>query len=189
MRFYYGIFYVYSDETDRIQKRAVRLSLTDEMTGLYNWRFIRNNVQRDLNKSLETGVQCSVLMIDIDNFKKINDKYGHQAGDKALKMIAGILKTSVRSIDVVGRYGGDEFFVMLPNINAQNAETIAERIRMTVEETFIKYGMPLTVSIGVADVEGGSLEEIFMNADKNMYNAKNTGKNKVRRALYTKKGC
>lgn len=178
-----GLLYVYSYETDRIQKKAVRLSFTDEMTGLYNWRFIRNNVQSDFNKSLQTGTQCAVLMIDIDNFKIINDRYGHQAGDKAIKMIASILKTSVRSIDVAGRYGGDEFFVMLPNINAQNAEAIAERIRKTVEDTFIKQGMPLTVSIGVADIQGGSLEEIFMNADKNMYKAKNTGKNKVRRAV------
>lgn len=176
-----NLLYVYSEEYNRIHKKAVKLSLTDEMTGLYNWRFVRNHIQKDLNKSIRTGVQCSVLMIDIDNFKIINDRYGHQAGDKAIKMIAGILKTSVRNIDIAGRYGGDEFFVLLPEINAQAAETIAERIRKTVEETFLKDGMPLTVSIGVADIQGSTLDEIFRNADKNMYKAKIAGKNKVLR--------
>jgi diguanylate cyclase (GGDEF)-like protein len=131
----------------------------------------------------ESGAQFAVAMIDIDHFKKINDTYGHDVGDKIIIALSEILRTSTSHMDVVARFGGEEFCVVLKNINRYSAKDIFERIRVEIEnfsfhigrEVYIKF----TVSIGLVMNSEEPLEEIISQADMMLYNAKNDGRNKL----------
>ncbi|HPC39013.1 MAG TPA: GGDEF domain-containing protein [Exilispira sp.] len=132
-----------------------------------------------LNKQ---SIMVAFMMIDIDNFKKINDTYGHQKGDIVLSKLAQTIKNSLRTIDIVGRYGGEEFTVCLPDTSVDNAFIVAERIRANIEDTvFIENNVKITVSIGLSffPQDGIILEDVINKADKAMYKAKNKGKNRI----------
>lgn len=154
-------------------------SSVDHLTGVLNRRAFEKAVASSVMQSADDGQ--ALLFMDIDRFKRINDTYGHQAGDLVLSQFAEVVKSALRDIDVVGRWGGEEFVVMLPKSNAIVAEKIANRIRENVERTVIgAIGRSVTVSIGVARrCDGESIDSWVNRADQSMYKAKKTGRNKV----------
>ena len=119
-------------------------------------------------------------MYDIDHFKKINDTYGHNVGDDVLKAITDIVKGRIRTIDVFARWGGEEFLILLPDTNVLSASVLAEELRLMIENTEIIKGEKITASFGVTEFRSGDTFEIFINrVDKLMYQAKQSGRNKV----------
>ena len=138
---------------------------------------------REYARSKRFKSPLSVLMIDIDDFKKVNDTYGHTVGDKVLKTIAQILKTKLRATDVVGRYGGEEFLVVLPETDLQAALTVAEKLRTEVAKKTFKYKdqvFKVTISLGAAQLkEGETIEELINRADQALYTSKRSGKNRT----------
>lgn len=166
-------------------KRLELLSITDGLTKLHNHRYFQDELARAFEESQRYGRPLSLAMIDIDFFKKVNDTYGHAAGDDVLKAAAALYRSSVRSTDLVARYGGEEFAVMMPETELADGITFAEKIRQMVEETtFDTQAGPLqaTVSIGVASVPRSrihSAKELIVAADKALYRAKRGGRNQV----------
>ena len=162
--------------------RAEIDSITDGLTGLYNHRYIHERLAEELARASREHTELSLLFCDLDNFKQFNDRFGHSAGDRALRTVAGIILGCVRSIDLVGRYGGEEFTVVLPEIDSRGTLEVAERIRAAVESTHeLSEGGALTVSIGVAryPTDAANKEELVDRADWSMYRAKRAGRNQV----------
>jgi diguanylate cyclase (GGDEF)-like protein len=159
------------------------LSETDPLTGLYNLRAFSMIVERAFTQAVRYCRPMSLIMIDSDNLKRVNDGYGHEAGNRLLKQIVSCCHTQLRSTDVLARYGGDEFVVLLPETSAANAREVAERIRRSVESTGLQVRgtiVPTTVSLGVASYpeDGVDLELLFDKADKAMYRSKQEGRNR-----------
>jgi diguanylate cyclase (GGDEF)-like protein len=156
------------------------------MTGLYNHRFLRTRLEEELNRSTRNGLNLSVIFIDLDFFKVYNDISGHLAGDAALKKVAEILKVSVRDMDVVVRYGGEEFCIVLPDTSKKEAVHVAERIRQEIEkerfpnEENLPFGR-LTASFGIASFpeDGHTFTTLIHSADLALYKAKAEGRNRV----------
>jgi two-component system cell cycle response regulator len=169
-------------ETNR---RLELLSITDGLTRLHNHRYFQDELGRAFDESQRYQRPLSLAMIDIDFFKKINDTYGHAAGDDVLKATARLFGESARSTDLVARYGGEEFAVMMPETALPDAITFAEKIRHLVEETTMATQageVKATVSIGVANVPHtrvASPKELIVAADKALYRAKRGGRNQV----------
>lgn len=161
------------------------LIVLDPLTKIFNKRFIYERLPADIINSLLNNNPLSLIMTDIDFFKKVNDTYGHIAGDEVLKMVASILNHSVRkNIDWVARYGGEEFIICLKNTNNNSAVKIAERMRNSIENTIINYegnSIKVTASFGVKTLfqERLNEEELINETDKKLYEAKNSGRNKV----------
>lgn len=150
---------------------------TDSLTELYNHQHIIKLLHQLLRKRQE---QVSIMMIDIDYFKKVNDRFGHQTGDRVLVRIAQVIKDSIRGNDIVGRYGGEEFFVILPRTNSEDALRIANRIRESVEQLeFTDILLEVTVSIGLAHYRGEEISEFISRADQLLYQAKQSGRNRI----------
>ncbi|MEI8132496.1 MAG: diguanylate cyclase, partial [Leptolinea sp.] len=162
------------------------LALTDYLTNLYNRRYFVQRGTEEFKRSNRSNQPLSLLMVDIDEFKELNDTYGHAAGDLAIQQIAVALKTSLREIDILGRLGGDEFAVLLPNTLLADAALLAERIRHSIANMAIQAPDELlisaiTISIGVAALtdEMLGIDGLLKNADKAMYRAKHNGRNRV----------
>lgn len=154
------------------------LAVRDEKTGLYNHRFFKNIFSIELEKA-KRGKKLSLIIIDIDFFKKINDTYGHLVGDKMIKALADLLKESFRKSDVIARFGGEEFFIMLPNTSINKAKIVAERIRKKVLKSKLKK-YKITISLGVAEYKkADNFQRIEERADKALYKAKKEGRNRV----------
>ncbi len=162
-----------------------QLSITDSLTGLLNRRYLNERLNEEVSRSLRDGKPMSFLMVDIDNFKSYNDRFGHQAGDEVLITTAHALKSVLRNADVAARFGGDEFCLLLPNTALEEAKQIGERIRENVEETNFPH-QEMTVSIGVSANFPLNItpQEIIEFADKALYQAKRTGKNNVQLLLF-----
>jgi len=160
-----------SDEKDYFVDLAVR----DGLTGLFNRRYFNELINIEINRLKREPAALSLLMLDIDNFKNYNDTEGHPAGDELLKSAAKVFKNSVRAMDIVCRYGGEEFIIMLPQTGKGGAQIIAERLRVQVG-----LYLPTTVSIGIASLpeDAQNVEELVQKADDALYKAKKTGKNK-----------
>lgn len=160
---------------DRLEKEAE----TDFLTGFLNKRALRNLLIVELERIIRYGKPMSVIFLDVDNFKSYNDTFGHVAGDIVLQKTAEIIKNSIRLVDVAGRYGGEEFVIILPGTPAEGALAVAERIRKTIES----YPFPrrkVTVSMGVASAQkNDSLDSLLIRADQACYQAKMQGKNRV----------
>jgi diguanylate cyclase (GGDEF)-like protein len=161
-----------------------QVSDTDDLTGLYNMRAFSAMLQRSFKQAVRHSHPLSVAMIDSDNFKLINDNHGHESGNRLLQHLVRCVRDELRGSDVMARFGGDEFVVLLPETNRRGAHEVAERIRKAVElSRFDIRGGDLntTVSIGIASYpeDGGNLEVILDKADKAMYRAKQRGRNKV----------
>jgi diguanylate cyclase (GGDEF)-like protein len=168
------------DEAGRLSYAAT----VDALTGLHNRPYLDERLHEEVERARRNGVSLAVLMADVDDFKIINDTYGHQCGDAVLKVVGGILRTSVRVFDVCARYGGDEFAILMPSGDARNAAACAERIRRRVEEykgDEPKLPLtPVTMSIGVAvTASGESAADLILRADQSLYEAKASGKNRV----------
>jgi len=173
----------FQDITDEleIKNRLQQLSTLDSLTGLFNRRHFDLTVGIEIERSSQDKQQLSLLMLDIDFFKKVNDTHGHDVGDKVLVDISKILKNAVRSNDIPCRFGGEEFILLLPETNIENAMKLAERIRRKIENTEIG-GIYITVSIGVSSVdvtESKGSDELLKIADTELYRAKDSGRNKV----------
>ncbi|SFA53212.1 two-component system, cell cycle response regulator [Parageobacillus thermantarcticus] len=158
-------------------------ALTDPLTGIYNRRYLELYMEKMIPLSQEQKQVMTLIMFDIDHFKKINDTYGHHAGDAVLKKIVRVIKGAIRDSDVFVRIGGEEFIILLPNCSLEHGIKFAERIRTTVENTkFIYKGIRIfvTISIGVTEyIEGQDLKKFLEKADQALYKAKATGRNKV----------
>jgi diguanylate cyclase (GGDEF)-like protein len=180
-----------TEEALRESKEALRLlAITDSLTGLYNRRHFNKLAEEEIGRALRYSRPLSVMMFDIDFFKRVNDSFGHAAGDRVLMMVAKTTKEMVRATDIPARYGGEEFVVLLPETPVTEAAAVAERLRRRVEDTTVhteKCPITVTVSFGVSDYFGktnskpreGALSEFITNADRAMYASKNAGRNRV----------
>ena len=162
------------------------LSITDPLTGVANRRQLMLVGELEILRAIRYKKRVSVLMVDIDHFKQINDTWGHSTGDRVLQFLANAMILNFRVTDVVGRLGGEEFAVVMPETDAENAAVSANRLRDLIEnpvnvEPDIGSQVCFTVSIGIASLEDGntSFEEILGRADRALYNAKDQGRNRV----------
>jgi len=157
-----------------------QLSVTDALTGLLNRRYLEERLTEEIKRSNRHGFPMSFLMIDVDEFKSYNDSFGHIEGDKALQIVGVGLKETLRGADVAARFGGEEFSILLPQTNSDEAMTIAERVRERIEKTDFA-NRQVTISIGIAScsLSLNSAKDLISAADKALYEAKRRGKNNV----------
>lgn len=164
-------------------ERMNLLAVTDEVTGAYNRHFLSQVLTQQMALAVRGGYKFSLVFMDLDHFKRINDEFGHAAGDNVLAQLAEIANTIIREGDYLIRYGGEEFVLLLANTNVDGAETLAERLRKTVAESSfedIAPGMRLTVSCGATGFKPGeSADDLIARADRAMYQAKENGRNSV----------
>jgi len=154
----------------KIIKKYNQLSYKDPLTSLYNKRFFYEMLELNLRCAKRSNSRLGLLLIDIDNFKNLNDTYGHISGDRALCRIAEILQEEVRESDIVARWGGDEFAIILPNTDEEKAYTVAERLRVAIERENIPH---LTISVGIVSTTGDMLlDKLVCLADDALYKAK-----------------
>jgi len=168
----------------KLYREIERIAITDGLTDVYTRRFVLERLQEEIKRSRMRKINMSFLMIDADHFKSFNDKYGHMTGDQILGEIGVIIKQNIREIDIPGRFGGEEFCVVLPDTDLEGAQFAAERIRHSVEQATIKaYDATIqaTVSIGIATFpqDGTKANEIVDKADWTLYKAKKQGRNRV----------
>jgi diguanylate cyclase (GGDEF)-like protein len=173
-------------EALRVEKDKLKeISITDPLTGIYNHNFFYKRLDEEFDRASRYGMPLSVVMMDIDNFKEINDTYGHIVGDRVLKKISELFKESVRKSDVIARYGGEEFAEILTYTQKNGAAEEAERLRKLVSElTFdgVEAELKVTLSLGVAEYNEDKIKnsgELVDRADRALYKAKNEGKNRV----------
>jgi len=166
--------------------RCARLSMMDEMTGLFNRRFFNSEIEREMERSRRLERPMSLFMVDIDNFKRFNDTYGHPSGDKVLAAVARILREKARLTDQPARYGGEEFAIILPHTEKDQAIVLAERYRQSVEQMVCSDAQDapvcsVTISIGVAQYpeDASDASGILEAADRALYRAKSRGRNMV----------
>jgi len=166
----------------RLKKKLEYLASKDPLTDLYNRRYFTKISENIFNLAKRNSSKFSILMLDIDNFKNINDTYGHKIGDDVIVALANILKQHSRSSDIVCRFGGEEFILLLPDTNKEGAFVIAQKIRRLVEELKIIKRISFTVSVGVSELDlenDKNIEDVIKRADDALYAAKNSGKNRV----------
>ncbi|CCU78625.1 diguanylate cyclase (GGDEF domain) [Halanaerobium saccharolyticum subsp. saccharolyticum DSM 6643] len=157
-----------------------KMTITDELTDLFNRRHILDLLEIEIKKASRYNRNLSVIMIDIDFFKKVNDNHGHQFGDKVLKILSDILQQNTRNIDFVGRYGGEEFLIILPETDLDQAYLVAEKLRKTVKETQISgLESGITISCGAAQFEDDLGHQLIKRADDLLYKAKAKGRDRV----------
>lgn len=174
------------DITDNIEGQQLRfMAQYDMLCNIYTRQYAYQLLHEVFRQSREKNLPMTLLMIDIDSFKSINDRYGHAAGDTVLNYAAGVIRKEIRDSDILGRYGGDEFIVGLVQTGLANATEVANRIRAEIETSEITVnGLPnlkISFSIGVKSLQDEAvLDELVNNADKKLYEAKNDGKNKVK---------
>lgn len=180
-----GTLLLFRDITDRMRLEGElrRIATTDELTGLLNRREFLERAGREFSRSLRYGSHMSVLLLDIDHFKEINDRYGHATGDEGLRAFARAGEACVRGTDIFGRLGGDEFAVLLLETEAADAVELAERLRTTLDAVTVESDegpVGFTVSIGVATRAGDrNLDELMSRADRSLYRAKGAGRDRV----------
>jgi diguanylate cyclase (GGDEF)-like protein/PAS domain S-box-containing protein len=168
------------DEQKALEARLEHLASTDELTGVVNRRRLFELAKADLDRAERYGRPFSVAMIDVDHFKKLNDEHGHAAGDSALRALVGIVAPVLRKVDVLGRYGGEEFLLLLAETDAEGASEVAERVRAAIEAESGSHGHAITVSVGVAQrFEAEGLDALLRRADGALYAAKQAGRNRV----------
>lgn len=169
-----------------LHKKTEELTITDALTELFNFRYFRGKLADELRRADRYRQRFSLLMMDLDHFKRINDAFGHQTGNIVLREVANVIKLCVRDVDIVARYGGEEFIVILPQTGDQDALIIAERIRSSVAKGYFgdsqgHRDLQITISIGVASYPNGvhTLEQLLEKVDKALYKAKADGRNRV----------
>ena len=173
-------------ENAELFHRTAQMAVIDPLTDIYNRRQLDSSLKNEINRAARFQQSFSIALFDIDHFKMVNDTYGHQVGDMILKDVSAVIKSNSRNTDIVGRLGGDEFLVILPNTQMQGALTCVERVRLVVE----KYGLfrqksypkcQITLSIGLAEFNNSldTPERLLNKADKALYQSKQKGKNRV----------
>ena len=179
-----GLSHFYERTRERSERKLTRLAAVDPLTGLANRMFLNDAFQWERAQAQRNGTPLSVLMLDLDRFKCINDEHGHEAGDKVLVAFSRMLRKRLREVDLVSRYGGEEFLVLLTNTASKRAVAVAEELRQRLEQLAIVHQdktLKLTVSIGVAEYgpDGEDLDALSQIADERLYRAKANGRNCV----------
>lgn len=167
-------------ETNRYTKKLLYLSQTDILTGLYNRTKIDQTLNDEMQRAKRLEHSFSILLFDIDYFKKVNDNFGHQMGDKVLLALSNVAKESIRTYDVIGRWGGEEFLVLCPECAYEEAMVVAERLRESIQNAFFPTSVQHTISVGVATMrENDTPHTLVARADDALYHAKEMGRNRV----------
>jgi diguanylate cyclase (GGDEF)-like protein len=168
-------------EIDQLQTQVS----TDPLTGLYNYRHFESVLQNEMQRTNRTGNPTALVMIDLDLFKQVNDRWGHEGGNKALQLAASVFKQELRAVDIICRYGGEEFVLILPQTTLPMAVRVAQRVRLTLQQTPVAFAdnwFNITASLGVAlyqTNDGQSFETFVDSADQYLYQAKQKGRNQV----------
>lgn len=177
----------YNDLLRQSLNRTITMAVTDSLTGLHNRRYLDTHMPVLLSRAMGRERPLSVIMVDFDHFKRVNDKYGHDGGDDVLREFSSRLRTQIRGMDVMCRYGGEEFAVVLPDTDLASAAAVAERLREAIAaKPFViargKHEITMTISIGIAALRlmgGDSVEALFARTDAALYEAKKKGRNRV----------
>lgn len=168
------------DFINQLNEKLHNAAIIDELTGAYNRRHMKIMLRNAINYKKRYDTNYSVLTIDIDHFKSINDEYGHSGGDNVLKKFTDLLRQSLRKVDTVFRVGGEEFNVLLPESDLRQAASVAEKIRAVIEKELALYNKEITASIGVGELKTGeSMDDLLKRCDKALYRAKGQGRNRV----------
>lgn len=169
------------------------LALTDTLTGIANRRYITNLMGKEASRSRRNGALFSLIMCDIDFFKKVNDTYGHDTGDYVLCEVSRIIQENIRKQDIVSRWGGEEFLIMLPETGGESAVSVAEKLRATIERFPMEFGdhkFSITMTFGVSVYESElGIEKSIKKADNALYEGKQTGRNRVVQAHTKLRNC
>jgi diguanylate cyclase (GGDEF)-like protein len=169
---------------DKAQHQLKTQALTDELTGLSNRRQVMERLEQEFRRAVRVGEPLCVISLDIDHFKKINDTYGHQFGDKVLKIIGERMQNSLRPYDTVGRVGGEEFLIVAPASPSEEAVSLAQRVILAISSDPVEDGsssVTVTASAGVAVIsrDDAEAEDLLRKADRSLYEAKALGRNRV----------
>lgn len=180
----FGFHAAFALEKARLHQEVRQLATIDGLTGLYNHRAFQERIETEIERARRFGSKVSLLMMDIDNFKRLNDTYGHSMGDEVLRRIGCKIVENIRNIDFAARYGGEEFTVVLPETNLEGAKITAERIREAIKDYRITHGenlISVTVSIGVSTYpdNASSRVDLIEKADAALYEAKRSGRDRV----------
>ena len=187
MRFGYFMIHTYFfSQFIKLYEKTKINSLTDSLTGIANTRYFMEFFEREIKKAKRTNLPFTLLYIDLDNFKFINDTSGHQVGDSLLKMIAKTVNGSIRPSDIFARLGGDEFAILLPESDYSESNNLIKRIKKTIETELKKNNWPITVSIGAITYKNfeNTISEMIKQADDFMYKVKKDGKNNIEHSLF-----
>ena len=175
---HYAIIMSDITEQETYKKELEYLTITDALTGIGNRRYFHNKMAEECSRASRYKYPFSLILFDIDYFKQVNDEYGHNTGDEVLKEYTSLIAPMLRENDIFCRIGGEEFTVLLPHVDRDGAQKIAEKLRATIEES--EKIVPITMSFGVTQYEEGEDEEsIFKRVDKALYEAKESGRNRV----------
>jgi len=177
--------HIYEITREQSESRLLKMAQTDPLTGLSNRTRLSDVFTQEQKRSLRQGSPLSLLMLDLDHFKQVNDQYGHEAGDLALTHVSALLRKTLRATDLATRLGGEEFAILLPDSTAVQAMRVADKIRQAIAENPVRHLdkiIPLTVSGGIAQFgpDGGDLQSLISRADQNLYHAKDSGRNQIR---------
>jgi diguanylate cyclase (GGDEF)-like protein len=176
--------HIYEITREQSESRLLKMAQTDALTGLANRARLSDVFEQERKRSLRDGTPLAVLMLDLDHFKRVNDQYGHEAGDLALRHVASNLQASLRATDLATRLGGEEFAILLTNTTASQAHRVADKIRHAIATTPVPYqgqSIRLTISGGVAQFgpDGTDLRSLIGRADQYLYHAKDSGRNRI----------
>jgi diguanylate cyclase (GGDEF)-like protein len=177
----------HSDELAKLNRRLVEMSIIDELTGLYNKKYFRTRLQEEIDRVVRYHRSLCLLMIDVDDFKAVNDAYGHLTGDEVLRDVGRLMNSSVRPCDIVARYGGEEFAIILPESTLEEGLQVAEHLRLTIaEHDFLalrgrEKAVRITASFGLVTRSDGveDIDALINRADSFLYQAKRLGKNRT----------
>jgi diguanylate cyclase (GGDEF)-like protein len=189
-----GLAWILARMLTRLHDRVEQQAVTDPLTGLWNRRHLAETLEREVLRALRFGHPISLIILDVDDFKQINDRDGHMQGDLVLETVARVVEDGIRTIDVAARYGGDELAVILVETDREGALILGERLadRMRETEVSLRDGgsMGATISLGVATIpdSAGDLESLVDAADRALLRAKRAGKNQIRAAPVTHPG-
>ncbi|MGE5893270.1 MAG: GGDEF domain-containing protein, partial [bacterium] len=185
-----GLVYLFTSkfyrQLNEAREKMEVLAITDELTGLYNRRHLLARFEEEFRRAKRLNNQLGFIIIDLDHFKKVNDRFGHLAGDEVLKALAASVKESIRSYDILGRLGGEEFLVILPDTGFEETRRFAERLRTRVKHRFDRESVlpekvPVTISLGITVIhpDDESIGDILRRADAGLYRAKTGGRDRV----------
>ncbi|MGK0405424.1 MAG: two-component system cell cycle response regulator [Oleispira sp.] len=176
-----GLFSPWANELLSLREQVI----TDPLTGLFNIRYFRSALEMEIERTARTAIPTSLMMIDLDHFKQVNDVWGHEVGNQVLKLTARLIKQETRQLDIQCRYGGEEFVVILPSTSLLLASQVADRLRQRIEKSEIVTGdqtFNVTASIGLSvrlSHEHGGVSDLIKAADNCLYQAKSLGRNQV----------
>ena len=166
-------------ELERKNKILTKQAINDSLTNIYNHRYIIERLSSEIAEAKRYSLDLSIVMFDVDHFKRINDTYGHQTGDQVLVKISSTIRDSLRQTDIIGRYGGEEFLVILPHTNIEDAYTSAERLGKNIEDLNWDKGFKITISGGLISRKDQSASDLIMKADALLHKAKENGRNRI----------